>query len=120
MKSVMIDNWVIEDIATLGKNMIYSSGFHKIIEAIILWDKVYYPNNEKSTFWKILTQEQKVEEYLIPCSEDKKIEKLSLDDIDNDDAPMLPMNEDPEDEYDLQKELEAKFDELFGPIDDDN
>ena len=69
----MIDNWVIEDIATLGKNMIYSSGFHKIIEAIILWDKVYYPNNEKSTFWKILTQEQKVEEYLIPCSEDKKI-----------------------------------------------
>ena len=55
-----------------------------------------------------------------PKQEDKKIEKLSLDDIDNDDAPMLPMNEDPEDEYDLQKELEAKFDELFGPIDDDN
>ncbi len=25
-----------------------------------------------------------------------------------------------DDEYDLQKELEAKFDELFGPIDDDN
>ena len=24
------------------------------------------------------------------------------------------------DEYDLQKELEAKFDELFGPIEDDN
>ena len=55
-----------------------------------------------------------------PKQEDKKIEKLSLDDIDNDDAPMLPMNEDPEDEYDVQKELEAKFDELFGPIDDDN
>ena len=55
-----------------------------------------------------------------PKQEDKKIEKLSLEDIDNDDAPMLPMNEDPEDEYDLQKELEAKFDELFGPIDDDN
>lgn len=26
--------------------------------------------------------------------------------------------EDKEDTYDLQKELEAKFDELFGPIDD--
>ena len=25
-----------------------------------------------------------------------------------------------EDSYDLQKELEAKFDELFGPIDDNN
>ena len=55
-----------------------------------------------------------------PKQENKKIEKLSLDDIDTSDAPILPMNEDPEDEYDLQKELEAKFDELFGPIDDDN
>ena len=30
--------------------------------------------------------------------------------------PALPTNDD---EYDLQKELEAKFDELFGPIDED-
>ena len=50
----------------------------------------------------------------------KKEEKLSLDNIGTDDAPILPMSDDPEDEYDLQKELEAKFDELFGPIDDDN
>ena len=34
-------------------------------------------------------------------------------------APILPQ-EDEEDTYDLQKELEAKFDELFGPIDDNN
>ena len=34
--------------------------------------------------------------------------------VDFDDAPVLPQ----EDEYDLQKELEAKFDELFGPLDD--
>ena len=27
---------------------------------------------------------------------------------------------DAEESYDLQKELEAKFDELFGSIDDDN
>ena len=31
-----------------------------------------------------------------------------------------PTNNTVDDEYDLQKELEAKFDELFGPIDDDN
>ena len=38
-----------------------------------------------------------------------------------DDAPLLPLDEDNnEDEYDLQKELEAKFDELFGPIDDND
>ena len=34
----------------------------------------------------------------------------------NDVAPMLPQDND---DYDLQKELEAKFDELFGPIDED-
>ena len=33
-------------------------------------------------------------------------------------APILPSIEDEDDTYDLQKELEAKFDELFGPLDD--
>ena len=44
-----------------------------------------------------------------------------LSEMDEDDsAPVLPMSDETEeDEYDLQKELEAKFDELFGPIDDD-
>ena len=77
MKSVMIDNLTIEDIAFSGKNMINSPGFHNIIEAIILWDQVYYPNNEKSIFWKYLTQEQKVEKYISPCIEDKKIENIA-------------------------------------------
>ena len=34
----------------------------------------------------------------------------------NNKEDQLPMD----DEYDLQKELEAKFDELFGPVDDSN
>ena len=35
-------------------------------------------------------------------------------------APILPMEEnEAEEEMDLQKELEAKFDELFGPIEDE-
>ena len=39
------------------------------------------------------------------------------------DAPVLPQEptqEEDDDIYDLQKELEAKFDELFGPIDEDD
>ena len=32
--------------------------------------------------------------------------------------PVLAIIQENEDAYDLQKELEAKFDELFGPIDD--
>lgn len=38
-------------------------------------------------------------------------------DLDLEDAPVLPQDEE-EDTYDLQKELEAKFDELFGPLDE--
>ena len=47
-------------------------------------------------------------------------DSLDLDDLfedKNTEPPTLPMSGD--DEYDLQKELEAKFDELFGPIDEE-
>ena len=49
-------------------------------------------------------------------SVDKKINDLMG--MDFDDAPVLPQEQD-DDTYDLQKELEAKFDELFGPLEDD-
>ncbi len=51
---------------------------------------------------------------------DSENNKLDIQDDDINDAPILPMEGEPEDEYDLQKELEAKFDELFGPIDDED
>ncbi len=44
------------------------------------------------------------------------IKTLDLNDFEEP-APVLPQEND-DDSYDLQKELEAKFDELFGPIDD--
>ena len=56
--------------------------------------------------------------------EPSKMPSIPIDE--ENDAPMLPMDEEQkkddskDDEYDLQKELEAKFDELFGPIDDDD
>ena len=54
--------------------------------------------------------------------QEKKEEIKPLDLSDFEDAPVLPQQEEnsAEDEYDLQKELEAKFDELFGPTDDNN
>ena len=44
----------------------------------------------------------------------------SLDLNSFEEAPMLPQEEAKQDTYDLQKELEAKFDELFGPLEDNN
>ena len=45
----------------------------------------------------------------------------SILDLDfDDDASILPQEQENDDDtYDLQKELEAKFDELFGPLEDD-
>ena len=48
---------------------------------------------------------------------DKSMNDLFDSDIDEE-APILPQYDD-DDTYDLQKELEAKFDELFGPLEDD-
>ena len=55
-----------------------------------------------------------------PAMAVNNVDALDLKD-DIDDAPILPNieEENKEEEYDLQKELEAKFDELFGPIDED-
>ena len=46
---------------------------------------------------------------------DEKIISNEFSNIDLEDAPVLPQEEE---EYDLQKELEAKFDELFGNLDE--
>ena len=48
------------------------------------------------------------------------ISEDAFGDIEQEEIPKQAPIVDEEDTYDLQKELEAKFDELFGPIDDDN
>ena len=61
---------------------------------------------------------------LIHNYEELDVIKDKNSEIDTDDAPILPQEEETErkeDEImsvDVQKELEAKFDELFGPLDD--
>ena len=48
----------------------------------------------------------------------------SSNNIENIEAPVIPMEDNTKEDdlftMDLQKELEAKFDELFGPIDNNN
>ena len=68
-------------------------------------------------------KEEKQEVKEIPKLEDNKEDIFVPLDLNNfeDDAPMLPQDDDDEEMgYDLQKEIEAKFDELFGPIDDED
>ena len=54
----------------------------------------------------------------------KKVEELNMQTLNLNDfeeeAPVLPQEPEEDEAYDLQKELEAKFDELFGPIEEDS
>ena len=58
-----------------------------------------------------------------PSEQPKAKQENTLDLSSFDDAPVLPqepVKEEEDDMYDLQKELEAKFDELFGPLNEDD
>ena len=46
----------------------------------------------------------------------EEVKPLDLEEFNE--APILPQEPEEDDTYDLQKELEAKFDELFGPMDE--
>ena len=51
--------------------------------------------------------------------EEQKVQEVQETKVAASEPSTLPL-ETEEDSYDLQKELEAKFDELFGPLDEEN
>ena len=65
-------------------------------------------------------KEENKPEINIKQEETKQEEFKTLDLSDfEEEAPILPQEPEEDDTYDLQKELEAKFDELFGPLDEE-
>ena len=86
-------------------------------------------DNQKEENLKIDSLDDLFEEEA-PKKEEKKVrEPVKVGGSEKEEAPVLPQNdfdiietpkeESKKEEIDLQKELEAKFDELFGPIEDD-
>lgn len=53
MNSVMLDNWMLSDVLcdiyNIRDNTV-SESYQKFLFAIVLWDKIYYPNNELSPY----------------------------------------------------------------------
>ena len=77
-------------------------------------------NNEKNNISNSSNSNNNVENKNNTTNKPKEDSAGSILDLDfDDDAPILPQQENDDDTYDLQKELEAKFDELFGPLEDD-
>ena len=78
---------------------------------------------EKKEPVKVETANKVAETETGPQSIDDLFDDITVDTVANEPKVEIPKAEAPkvqpqEDTYDLQKELEAKFDELFGPLDD--
>lgn len=68
MKNVLIDNWSLEEIVIdlkNEKNLLKNKAFHNILEAMVLWDNVYFPNNEYAGFWNYISYEIDLKKYLM-------------------------------------------------------
>jgi len=77
-------------------------------------DPLDQPKQEEAKIESTITSAASTARLKQPSQKVEKDLKLDLNEIDSlDEAPMLPQEEDDDDIYDLQKELEAKFDELF-------
>ena len=78
-------------------------------------------NNEKNNISNSSNSNNNVENKNNTTNKPKEDSAGSILDLDfDDDAPILPQEQENDDDtYDLQKELEAKFDELFGTLEDD-
>lgn len=63
MQGILMDNWSIENIIVCvyeNDNKSYSKEYIDLLEAIILWDELYYPDNTYSSWWKYIGQDHSI------------------------------------------------------------
>lgn len=71
MSDILIDNWTLQRAAVSIGDVYYgmdkpNSEYVKLVEAIILWDNLYFIDNEYSEFWKTILWRFGYEKYLTP------------------------------------------------------
>ena len=54
MNTIMVDNWVVQEVIYNSFNTQMSEEYAKYLSAIVLWDKIYYADNEYSHAWNYL------------------------------------------------------------------
>lgn len=74
MNGILLDNWTLQDLYT-EKIKTDLEEYNKLLEAIVLWDDIYYPNNTYSTWWKYISMNHEFNKLLKPFPDDEKIFK---------------------------------------------
>ena len=65
MDGILLDNWSLEDLIE-GYSYESNKAYYNLLETIVLWDKLYYPENEYSLWWKHISQDNSIKKVLIP------------------------------------------------------
>ena len=71
MRSIMVDNWFMEDVVEELKSIKYeeSQSLKELLLCIMLWDEIYYPKN-KHNWWNTVPSE--VQNHLIGIDDSKE------------------------------------------------
>lgn len=82
MNGILLDNWSLEEIISdtlLEKNITYTN----LLEVLVLWDDIYFPDNEHSFWWKHGIDDYSIKDIIIPFADDKNEFQKEAEDIFN-------------------------------------
>lgn len=74
MQGILLDNWSIENIITCSTESDktnYRKEYMDLLEAIVLWDDLYYPDNSYSSWWKYIAEDHSINKILQPLHSDE-------------------------------------------------
>lgn len=80
MNNVLIDNWSIENIIpdlNDTNKLLNNKAFQDLLETIVLWDNVYFPDNEYSGYWRYMSQGTNFEHYITGCEDQNEFFEFS-------------------------------------------
>lgn len=75
MQGILMDNWSIQNVITYDcedNRKSYNKEYIDLLEAIVLWDDLYYPENTHSSFWKYIGQDHSIKKIIKPLQDDGK------------------------------------------------
>lgn len=72
MASILVDNWTLESAAnsmteSINNNTPPNYEYIKLVEAIVLWDHIYYIDNQFSDTWKRVLRPLGYDQFLLPA-----------------------------------------------------
>lgn len=75
MQGILMDNWSIENIIACvyeNDSKSYNKEYIDLLEAIILWDDLYYPDNTYSSWWKYIGQDHSIKKIIRPIQDEEE------------------------------------------------